>query len=264
MFRRALIILALVIGVLVGERAAHAGVYGNAVIDWSKLTIDLQDLSGGTNSPVLEWTSRYGYISAESVTRDPFDYQIDEGEAFDSVADLDGMASTLQAQSRAKRVSTELSAYAATQPANTLVVGDYNRAQAYSLSEAEFTFTGHGLLIVTVPWTLAVTGAAGDWDNFTYADVWIQGTYTDGLYGDGEATSGWSLRSTMDGDAEASGTFSMAIINPGLGGTITGSFKADAYAESFSWNEVPEPSTCVLMVVGFCCAGGFTAWRRRK
>ncbi|MHB9078457.1 MAG: PEP-CTERM sorting domain-containing protein [Pirellulaceae bacterium] len=59
-----------------------------------------------------------------------------------------------------------------------------------------------------------------------------------------------------------SGSFSMAVVNPGLGTTITGSLSA--YNEAQAWRaNVPESSSCALLGLSLDLVG-WGAYRRRR
>jgi hypothetical protein len=110
-------------------------------------------------------------------------------------------------------------------------------------------------------WNVSVTGATGDWNDYGYASVSINGSYSDGLYSSGWANSGYANGSYYIGSGSQSGSFAMAVIS--TGGIATGSIQAyaSAYASSPSV-PVPEAETYALMLAGL----GMVGWmvRRRK
>jgi hypothetical protein len=257
--------VAVAVSVLFSCQSVRGDAVSNALIDWSRMTVQVQDLSGGSDAPVLEWTSHRSRTWANALTRDPFDFKMDEAEAFDGVTTVSAAALTAQAQAQCwNNPASILAASAKTQRAYTLSSGDYNLSNGDGDYLSDFTFSGKGLLLITVPWSVSVTGAVDDWDDFCNAGAYVTVTYTDGAFIDGEVSSGGWLSSDEDGPSEVSDVFSMAILNLGGGRVITGSLLGEVYTQSFSWNEVPEPASCILFGVGLVAFGSVSYWRRRR
>lgn len=99
-----------------GMSSAQASTSASVNIDWDSLNIQYVDLSGGTNAPVLNWTSQYGQVYSYALTVSPNDYQSDSQYAYDFTTSLSTATNTAEAQSSSLRDINTLSANSATQP----------------------------------------------------------------------------------------------------------------------------------------------------
>lgn len=257
-----LLLPALLTGLLAHAGPALADSAASATIDWNSLNIQLIDLSGGTNAPVFNWTSQYGHVYSYAVTH-PYESTSDYDYADDFTTPLAISTVTTLAQSDALRNATTLSAAASSQAGTAPWPSGYSSNHAYgeSANSGEFSLTGHGVAVITMDWSISVSGVANDWTDYSHAYAYINGSYTDGLYSSGNANSGFSNYSAYTGDASHSGTFAMAVIS--TGGTATGLVHAYASAQALSPSvPVPEAETYALMLAGL----GMVGWmvRRRK
>jgi hypothetical protein len=252
----------LLTGLLAHASPTLADSSASANIDWDSLNIQLFDLSNGTNAPAFNWTSASGDVNSYAVTY-PDETAVYSDYAYDFTTLLSTSALTTLAQSDALRSATTLSANAASQagtaPGASLY--DNNYASASSNNWGNFSLTGHGIALITMNWSVSVTGAMGDWYDYGYASASISGSYTDGLYSSGYANSGYGNGSYYIGSASHNGSFTMAVV--GTGGVTTGSIQAYASAYALSPSApVPEAETYALMLAGL----GMVGWmvRRRR
>lgn len=249
---------------LLAQAPAVQAASAQASIDWSSLTVTVYDLSGGSNAPQLSWSSEYGTASAYAVSYGPYTsdgdsmYQSDWGTllAVDAVvpkasSDASRSAGLLVAQAAAQtgtHPSSETSGY----------IANYGSGHAYN--SGGFTVTGQGLVMITLAWTLSVQGAQFDYDDYATAYVWIQGSFSDGLFNSGTAQSSYFDQSFVNGDATHHGTFAMSMYSNGID-PINGSLSASAGVGAYAVSQpVPEPETYALMLAGL----GLVGWRARR
>lgn len=259
MVRRFLFLAAMLAGV-VCPSAVRADCFANAKIKWDTFNVKYVPLGGGPM--VFDWgpASLFGEVTVSSQTADPYDVDAYYDSAADHTTSLFEFATTIKAQADALRDTTTLWAYSAAQNGISASAPDWNSANSGSNNGGDFTLTGHGLAIVTVDWEIDVTGAMGDWSDYSWGGVDFATSYVDGLtYGSSSASQGlWSA--TVGNDAQ-SGTMSLTISNLS-GGVTTGSIWANVWVNAQAVN-VPEPASCVLMGLGLG-AMGLVGYRHRK
>lgn len=243
-----------------GISSAQASTSASVVIDWDSLNIQFVDLSGGTNAPVLNWTSQNGEVYSYAQTVSPYDYQYDDDYAGDFTTTLSTLTHTAEAQSDTLRDTYTLSAYSATQP-GVAQVASSNYAYAYSGNWGNFELTGQGLAIITLDWNLSVIGTVGDTSDYSYAQAYLYGNYSDNVWNSGSAYSQPNYYSYNTGDFSTNGSFALAIVSDGVH-TTTGSLNAYAYAFSYSpVSQVPVPMAAWLFGSGLL---GLMGVSRRK
>lgn len=244
-----------------GMSSAQASTSASVNIDWDSLNIQYVDLSGGTNAPVLNWTSQYGQVYSYALTVSPNDYQSDSQYAYDFTTSLSTATNTAEAQSSSLRDINTLSANSATQP-GVAPSGNYyyNLAYVSSQNYGSFEVTGQGLALITLDWHLSLTGTLGD-DDYSYAQASLSGSFSDGVWNSGSASSTPNYYSYNTGDFSTNGSFMLAIFSNGVN-TTTGSLTANAYTYSYSpVSQVPVPMAAWLFGSGLLGVMGVS---RRK
>jgi len=219
---------------LLGSGAPHAFAASSAqaAINWSSLSVQYTDLSGGTNTPQLSWIYGLGTADTSAYTASTSDFQQDSQLAENLITTLSINSTTAQAQSSALRTSTNLQANATTQ-AGVASVPDTNEAHASAYNYAEFELFGHGSALITLEWTASASGAVGNWDDYAYAAAFINGDFADGNGNSGSSVSSKAYYSSEEGVFNYFGTFSMEIFGDGIH-TVSGAINAEAVAASYS------------------------------
>jgi len=259
-----LLLPALLTSLMLQVTPVSAASSGSATIDWDSLNIQLIDLSGGTNAPVLTWTNMYAQSSSDAYTVYPYDYQSSNLSSNDFVTSLDTNATTANAQASASHDVMALTASTAAQPGIVPINWGWQQNYAYasSYNSGDFTLTGYGLAIITIDWSVEGTGNLNDWSDYTYTSAYVSANYWDNLYNNGSASSGYALYTANNGSYATSGSFAMSVLNTNPNGT-NGYLSASVYSQSHSLSApIPEPETYALMLVGLGLVG-FMA-RRRK
>lgn len=243
-----------------GISSAQASSSASVVIDWDSLNIQYVDLSGNTNAPVLNWTSQTGQVYSYANTVYPNDYQYDDDYASDFTTSLSTLTNTAEAQSSSLRDVNTLSANTATQP-GVAPSAAYNYAYASSQNYGSFEVTGQGLALITLDWHLSLTGTLGDSNDYSYAQASLSGSFSDGVWNSGSASSTPYYYSHSTGDFSTDGSFTLAIFSNGVN-TVTGSLTANAYTYSYSpVSQVPVPMAAWLFGSGLL---GLMGVSRRK
>lgn len=221
------------------SQSAVADAFAQASIDWDNLSVQIFDLSGGSNAPILNWTYRRGEAASNATSFDPYDYTSRTKAAYNFTNTLDADSSTDFAQSQSIRNSSVLEAYAATQTSTSTDAwwsSGSNYAYANVLNEGNFTLTGHGLALIKLEWSIfGNSDSAVDWSEQANSGINISGSYSDGL---GSTTSSFSEASQFaawyaNNAYSQEGVFTMAIFGDGIH-TINGWLKAQAWANSTS------------------------------
>jgi hypothetical protein len=223
-----------------GVDVVSASSSAQAIIDWDNLSFQLIDLSGGINIPLLNWTSKSGSVTSTATKVDPYDFDTSSRTSYGFTKTIFANADTDFTQGNALRNNVILSADASSQAGLTDVSG-YNYANSSASNSGSFELTGKGWLLISMNWSVAATGTYGDWDSgmveYANASIAINGSYA-GLFNSGSAASSYSTPvgywNTATADSQ-SGTFSMAVFNPGAG-IITGVISAASSATAYSRN----------------------------
>ena len=243
-----------------GMSSAQASTSASVNIDWDSLNIQYFDLSGGTNAPVLSWANQNGNVYSYANTVYPSNNPYDEDYASDFTTSLSTLTNTAEAQSSTLRDVNTLSANSATQSGVAPYAGS-NYAYASSQNYGNFELTGQGVAIISLDWNLSLTGTAGDTSDYSYAQAYLFGSYSDNNWHSGSATSNPNYSSYNTGDFFTSGSFVLAVISDGVS-TTYGYLTAQAYTHSYSpVSQVPVPMAAWLFGSGLL---GLTGMSRRK
>lgn len=259
--RKKIILTALTVLLASGTQHAVAASSAQATINWSSLSVQYTDLSGGVNAPQLNWLYGLGTVDTSAYTANPNDFRQDSQFAEDLITALSINSTTTQAQSSALRTSTTLQANAATQ-ASTGSVTDSNEANASAYNYAEFELLGNGSALITVEWTASASGTVGNWDDYAYAAAFINGNFDDGNGNSGSSASSNAYYSSEEGVFNFNGVFSMNIFSDGIH-TVSGAINAEAFTAAYSpVSQVPVPNAVWLFTSGLMGVLGVS--RRRQ
>lgn len=264
MFRRLILRLGLIAGLLVSSPSARAGVMAQAKIDWGSLGVALFNLESNSNDPVrFSWDigTETGSVGVNAVTADPWDPQGDSAYAGDWTTLLSRSVTTVQSQADATRGESLLRALASSQAGVSAAAPNYNSANATAYNFANFTVAGRGLALLSVNWSLSVRGEAGDYVDNSQAEANLFADY-ENAFANGEVSNRAWLDSGDLGDNDTNGTLSLTLAN--FSGITHGSLSASVMASAFSTNVVPEPSTFILSGLGMVMMAGLAASRGRR
>lgn len=244
-----------------GTQHAIAASSAQAYINWASLTVQYVDLSGGTNTPQLNWIYGLGTVDTTAFTANTNDFRQASEFAEDLTTNLSIDSTTSQAQSSAVRTSNTLQASAAAQT-GTGLISDTNESNASAYNYAEFELMGNGSALITVEWRANAVGTAGNWDDYAYAAAFINGSFDDGNGNTGSSSSSKAYYTSEEGAFNFNGIFSMEIFSDGIH-TVSGAINAEAVAAAYSpVSQVPVPNAVWLFVSGIM--GLFGVSRRRQ
>ena len=241
---------ALLASLLIQNGSVLASSSATATVDWSSLNVQLVDQSGGLDSPVFTWTSGQTSLSSTAETH-PTESISDDEWSGDFNTLLTSNANTSRAQASAVKNDDVISVVASSESGTVpLAFGEgTNNASSSAYFGPIFSLQGKGIAIITLNWSLSVTGTPGDWSDFADAYISISGLFNDNIFTEVTAHSGYSTYSSYLGDASYSGTFIMAMSNAGglHYGSISAAMGAYAYSPSVP---VPEPETYAMLLAG--------------
>lgn len=229
-----------------GAQTALAASSATATIDWNSFTVSYVDLSAGANAPTLSWDSQYGYSNADVNSNSVYDFSTPL-----STSSLVGSTQTIST-----RTSSVLQATSASESG-----GD---TSGEATSSAEFHLTGNGLAVISMNWSVSVTGTQSDWNNYAYAGIDIEGAFT---YAD-SATSGsvystYDINSADSGTGSHSGTFKWVIFVDGSTlGAISAAAQTQATSQSSIVAPVPAPAAVWLFGSGLMLALGLARGKK--
>ncbi len=259
--RKKIMLTALTALLASGTQHSVAASSAQATINWSSLSVQYSDLSGGVNAPQLNWIYGLGTVDTTAYTVTTNDFQQDSRFAEDLITALSINSTTNQAQSSALRTSATLQANATTQ-ASTGPISDTNEAHASAYNYAEFELFGNGSALITVEWTASASGTVGNWDDYASAAAFINGNFDDGNGNSGSSASSNAYYTSEKGAFNVNGVFSMEIFSDGIH-TVSGAINAEAVAAAYSpVSQVPVPNAVWLFVSGLI--GGVGVSRRRQ
>ncbi|MGH8547663.1 MAG: hypothetical protein ACRERU_03490 [Methylococcales bacterium] len=141
-------------------QTANAYSSAQATIDWDSFTVQYTDLSGGTNSPLLTWTSEFGIAGSTAFNQASiFDSQSYSQSAFDFSSVLSTNTSTAGVQSNSLRDAHVLQAAAAAQSSSNPF---FSYASAGVINAGYFSLTDNGVALITVDSQISVDGVPND------------------------------------------------------------------------------------------------------
>lgn len=227
-----------------GIQTAQATTSASVTID--NFAINYIDLSGGSNAPSLTWTSQQGEASSYATTFTPFDEQSDSQSASDFSTSLTTNTSTARAQSGSIRGPGFLQANSASEPGGSGGPSDSNWADSSSWNSGAFEFTGYGLAIISMDWSVELNGELGNGNDYSFASMYFSGSFSDNFWNSGGADYDPELYSYNSGDFSNNGSFAWAIFSDGQH-IVYGEIEAEAYVSSNSpASEVPVPTAAWL------------------
>ncbi|MEQ1637623.1 MAG: VPLPA-CTERM sorting domain-containing protein [Methylococcales bacterium] len=237
------------------QSAGASVITASSSIDWNSFNVQIIDLSGGTNTPQLNWTSQNAFATSTSYTATPYDYQYDYQYASDFTTSLATNTPTALSQSSSIRNASILQA-----DAQSTVGGVYNYANAQAYNQGNFELTGKGFALITADWSNSVTGGAiGDYSDYGYVYTNLSGYFNDNNGNSGSSSSNNNVYSFYSGPTNNSGTFALAVFGDGVH-VVTGSLTA--YSGAYTYvNAVPVPAAGWLFGTGLIGLVGFS---RRK
>jgi hypothetical protein len=242
-----------------------------ASIDWNAMTFTLFDLNPADGQlPSVVWSGQYGDTSASASGNDGIhSSSISESYRALSATSVVGSNAVTAYSTSTSTYNNQSLAIAASADASFIPVGSSyvnSNASASGSLHSAFSLSGAGVMVISVPYTIKVTGDQGSyWENYSHASMSIDGYYSasDGSYsGSGHAAK--SFYSFSEGDQVYSGIFTLSVANSnGLlttSGYFDSSLSAFANANPYVLG-VPEPETYAMMLAGLGLVG--TMARRR-
>jgi len=258
----------------VGGAYALESTSAHASFDWESMTIQLLDLDlTDGESPSVVWSNRYGDVSANSAS-----YEVGHSSTIGNSYHASSPTSVISAtadtfaangSSSFDNMDLLLEAYAE-QSADPVNRYTQNSGTTSGSTHASFKLSGAGVLIITVPYSLDVTGLKSvDYYTKGRAGVNLSATYSasDGSYSGSDYASKY-FDSYYNGDQSFSGLFVMSLANPGGSVTTSGVLNTSLYANAYAAANpgvvpgVPEPETYAMMLVGLALIGGVTRYRK--
>lgn len=243
--------------IVCSTQAANAAYNASSTINWNDLNVRYVDLSGGLDAPQLSWTSQYGYSASESHSEPLNILQSDIQDADDFTTSLSTSASTPNSQSSAIRDTAVLQANASTDE-----VTGYNYSSGHAYNVGNFSLSGNGYALITLPWSQSMNGGTLlDYNNYTQAYTYIYGSFDDANGNSGSATTYVNSVSSDNNSANRNGTFALAAFSDGTR-PVSGNLYAQTYAYTVV-STVPDPATAWLFSSGLMAVMGYTRRKNR-
>ncbi|SEM83030.1 PEP-CTERM protein-sorting domain-containing protein [Nitrosospira multiformis] len=254
--RCGLILISCSTGFALAQSAYAADGTAAASLDWSQLQVSVTGVDG--NVPTVTFSDEYTDLSSSA-------YVQGEGNEYNTKSIYD-WTSTLAANAQATATTF---AHASASPlsfsANAQSMeGDNgysywdNPSASSSGSRSEnFSFDGPGVLTVTVPYTLNITGGETfDYWNSTsasvYASAYFSGSNENGNF-NSNSNASFSLSSYYENSPDSqSGTLVLGIFAAGPG---SGSLSFNTSASLGSPSIIPEPESYALILAGLGLIG---------
>jgi hypothetical protein len=242
-----------------------------ASIDWNAMTFTLIDLNPADGQlPSVVWSGQYGDTSANAYGNDGIhSSSISESYHASSATSVVGSNAVTAYSTGTSTYNNQSVAIAANADASTIPVGSSSvsgSAGASGSLHSAFSLSGAGVMVISVPYTIKVTGDLYDYySDRSFASMSINGYYSasDGSYS-GSGNANKNFDSYWSGNQSYSGVFTLAVANSDslltTSGYLDSSLSANASANSYVPG-VPEPETYAMMLAGLGLVG--TMARRR-
>jgi hypothetical protein len=263
-FKRNLLTALCILSATSGVQTANASATAQATINWNSFNVQIIDLSGGLNTPVLNWISQKGYAHSSAITDSPLDRQtIETPTVSDFSTVLSANPTTSLAQSSGLRDANVLQATAATRGSVNDPFDPGASAFATVSSYGDFFLTGKGYALLTLDWSMSVTrGNVLDSTDTSLAYVYIFGNFS--YYGGG-GTSTMLSESLFNDESvlNKNSTFGMAVFSDGVT-NVSGSLIASVSASSnFGRPPSSVPVPGAVWLFGSALMGWLGVARRR-
>jgi hypothetical protein len=261
-----------------------------ASIDWNAMTFTLFDLNPADGQlPSVVWSDQYGDTSADAHSyargNDGIHHRsVKDSYHASSATSVVGSNAVTDYSTGTSTYNNQSLAVAANADTSTIPVGSsyvYNDAQASGSLHSAFSLSGAGVMVISVPYTLKVTGDRYAWDHNSSATMRINGHYSasDGSYSGSESAYKRINSNSSADDPFYSGIFTLAVANSNsllsTSGYLDASLWANAWAESSTYvpgvpesytyvSGVPEPETYAMMLAGLGLVGAMARRRTSK
>lgn len=245
--------------------------HAEATFDWSAVTFTLFDLTPADSlSPTVTWSGQHGNTSSSASSYDNM-HSSSVSESY-VAPNATSVVTSNSVTSYASGVSTydnqALSVVSSADLALAPTTGySYGSSGASASFSASFKLSGAGVMVVSVPYLLSVTGGGVyNWNNYSYANANINSSFraSDGSFS-GSESANKSFRSYYDGNKTYSGIYTFSVANPNdlifTSGSLSASLSSNAYT---SVAAVPEPETYAMMLAGLGMIGSVMRRRTRR
>lgn len=234
-----------------------------ASFDWSAMTFSLMDLNPSDGlSPSVTWSGQHGSTSANASSSDnAHSSSINESysaPSATSVVSSNAVTFFATGTSTYDNLNLNVAANADVTSVPTSEYGSSN-SSAYASLYSSFSLSGAGVMVITVPYTISVTGDLYNYSNSGNANLNISTYYSssDGS-SSGSSNASKDFASYWTGDKSYSGVFTVAVANASDSITTSGylSTSLSTSARAYSYvSGVPEPEAYAMMLAGLFLIG---------
>lgn len=253
--------------------AANNTSSAEASFDWSAMTftvIDL-DLSDGI-APSVTWSGQSGNTSASASSSDSIhSSSVSESYHATSATSVVGSNAVTSYATGTSAYNNQNVAISTSADASLIPTGSssaYGNASSSGSAYSSFSLSGAGVMVINVPYSIAVTGDKYNRDDYSRAamNIYAYFSASDGSYS-GSQSANKSFYSYSTGTTSYSGVFTLAVANSSSLLTTSGSLSSSlsTYSRASDYNYVPgvpEPETYAMMLAGLGLIG--TMVKRRK